>query len=225
MSLTNASRVPHQVSSKSLRKARLDALSAKIFTPCVACTAYGHRCSGFRPCSSCIKHSRQCIRTVPKGDKDPDKTRSALIEHPLTSTTIHVNVNCKNEQASFLCSFDWARDAIMRQIRTGFCVDHLVHALACVPAIHHFAISESLAGARARAVRFIPLSRVAQAEQEYGPPRNPESHSSNPENDEDWRAERFATDMESGFVAVAFDPATGQRRSIVANAQLARTPP
>ena len=48
--------------TKELRRARRSAIRAKTSMPCVSCLAYGHRCSQVRPCSRCIKLSKECLR-------------------------------------------------------------------------------------------------------------------------------------------------------------------
>ena len=49
------------LSTKAIRKARRCAMKARTTAHCVACRAYGNRCSDSRPCSRCKKLSRECV--------------------------------------------------------------------------------------------------------------------------------------------------------------------
>lgn len=202
----------NHISSQSLRKARLDALNAKTFLPCLSCTVYGHRCSISRPCSKCVKNSRSCIRA-------PEKRRPR-IEHPLICTSTHILINCEDMQEStinVMCHLEWASAALSRQRRIGFRVDSIIHSLSSVTAKHHYAISESLAAARIHAPAFSYPSRpdiiVAAPRFELQFEHKLDSTVN---------FEQFMADGAIGFVSVTFEPATGRRRSIVANQQMVR---
>ena len=206
--------------SKSLRKARQDALSAKTFTPCVSCLAYGHRCTMTRPCSKCIKTSRKCTRSEPKTDI-LDAERRMLIEHPPAFTNTHIDMISENIRINPVCSVEWAREAILRQRRIGFYVNDTIQSLSSVPAIHHYAISASLATAKTRTSLLVSAlgskgripsdSRTSQLETSL-------------EVGNDDIIEKFTVRDDVGFMSVIFDPITGCRRSVVANAQMASIP-
>jgi hypothetical protein len=203
------------ISTKLLRKARHDAKNAKTFTPCVSCTAYGHRCDGSRPCSKCAKYSRQCVRPY-----------IAPIEHPVICTSTHIRMNRNGAQDDImisLCNTVWAQAAISRQRRLGFFVDDFVKSLYSVPAIHHHSISESLDSARAYTAFIISKSKNQTKVNEIASASA--LNVSSRENADNEDVEHFMSDNEVGFVSVTFDPATGQRVSIVANAQMARNLP
>ena len=217
------------VSTNLVRKARLNALSAKIFTPCVACIAYGHRCSASRPCKKCVMYSRQCVRSAPKGEREPESPRCALqIEHPLSLPSNQINTISEIIQSTLICDIEWAREALTRQRRIGFSVDNIVQSLSSVPATHHQAISKSLVFAR------LCPSRHKSADGNHEDlvatsaslPRAQSDVSLQDESswDEDASMNMFMMNTEVGFMSVIFDPITGRRRSIAANAQLARKP-
>ena len=114
------------VASDNLATARRLAKRAKIFQDCVACIAYGNRCSEIRPCSSCAKRSRSCIRvtdvvTTQWGQENQD------IEHPLTFSSV-LKLDRPPRQMHCRCKFGWAQEHLTSFLNMGCQVEHLAMA-------------------------------------------------------------------------------------------------
>ena len=85
--------------SRSIQKARLSAIKAKTYVPCVSCLA----CSASRPCSSCTSARKPCVRAAPvNASKVHSNIQHSSVErslqHPdtlLTSRNVTFTVNIR----------------------------------------------------------------------------------------------------------------------------------
>ena len=94
--------------TKELRRARRSAIRAKTSMPCVSCLAYGHRCSQVRPCSRCIKLSRECLRPAFQHSTDSAvQTRDGLLLSANTGTMQqqygNVTVSISSQDFNLVC--------------------------------------------------------------------------------------------------------------------------
>ena len=115
------------ISSQSLKKVRRLAKKAKTYQDCVSCIAYGTRCSEIRPCTSCMKKSRPCVRVSDVATFTNDYQAHQEIEHPLPSNTLLI-LDHPPQPLLCRCKFGWAQEQLVSFLCVGSKVEHLARS-------------------------------------------------------------------------------------------------
>ena len=115
--------------TKQVMKARRSAINAKTFHPCAACSAYGNRCSGFRPCSRCLKLSKSCV-SVDSFLKRAGVT--AKVERPVVQTRFALEISEASQPVKILHlvpDLGWGSDQLKRFSAMGHTTGYLTQFL------------------------------------------------------------------------------------------------
>jgi hypothetical protein len=202
------------ISSKSVQKVRRLAVSAKTYIPCVACIAYGSRCSELRPCSRCTKISKPCIRSVKlsKAETTPVDESKNSVEYPLTRTNIIIRMDpgpATDLIMRYMADIGWRKEHLTKLASVGVAVNQLL-ALS-----HHD--RSGIGNALDTATTIATLSKTAMMGGSRPAALLVQTQGQDAVNGDElvWNAAH-----DTGFLVIIFDTATRRRREIIANPRL-----
>ena len=143
--------------SRSIQKARLSAIKAKTYVPCVSCLAFKRPCSASRPCSSCTSARKPCVRAAPvNASKLPSNIQHSAVDRPLRQHDTLSTASTKSHTLNISNCLDWARNQLLQ----SFCVGHAVQSFAdtflCLPMEYHTELNDTMRNARAVSVIHSP---------------------------------------------------------------------
>ena len=203
-----------EMMSSQLRKARRMAQRAKTYSPCVACLAYGKRCSDTRPCSRCIKLSNPCIRAAKVSNRNRESDHEG-IERPIAQpgNVLAINTNGRTHLVLELSHTpDWFSKQLIRMAAKGHKIDDLASLLVTITKC--FDIGHALSLAKAMTQNCMAL----QYSQANGPP---ETSATSFFLQSSQRACELSTDADVGFLSIIFDPLSRRRQQLHANPRMA----
>ena len=208
------------VNTKQLAKARRNAMKAAKRAPCIACIAYGGRCSDFRPCKRCVKLSRACspvaqleMHSDAQAEKDRSSRQSAAsaVERPLAySPSICINENTLPIPALPM-QVEWAGPQITKFSALGHDVSFLSDFFASLSIQECTVLVQAMDAAATVAGRNLQYCMTSASSMDQS--RHSHIKDALPLCIED-------TDN-AAFICTCYDPSSRRRRAIVANSRRA----
>jgi hypothetical protein len=210
------------ISARQLQKARRSAAKAKAYLSCVACTAYKKRCSESRPCLSCVKASRQCLRAGPQfahteSTKQSYSLSNIFVERPFLCTNVIDRIDHDRILPDFKFKVEWAYAAVLQLV----CMGHQAHIFEkytthMTPHLI-YDIGAALGDAKAMAMAIKsqlshPVAAAAQPLQSAQSPTSAAALFSTDDSEHAW-----AMSEQVGVLSMVAPPGSQQRRTIFAN--------
>ena len=134
--------------SRSIQKARLSAIKAKTYVPCVSCLAFKRPCSASRPCPSCASARKPCVRAAPvNAAKLP-----ANIQHSDVDRTLQHQHGSVSSGARFTLNINdclaWAQTQLLKSFCAGHAIQSFADTCLYLPLEYHTELNATMKNAR-----------------------------------------------------------------------------
>ena len=204
------------ITSDKIQRARRLAMRSRRWSPCVACKAYGNRCSQARPCARCVKIGRNCtnLDDMDRSEGNARQTVVIVAERPMR---FQPSLSIGDETMPMIQlppELLWASIELMKNMAIGHDVAALAHFFASMHISECTELFHAMNRASSLGSRFDPPDLPSQQRD------HPGSSSSGMDTDSNdfqyWG-------METGTASfrTTFDPASRCRRAIITNARQA----
>ena len=151
--------------SHSIQKARLSAIKAKTYVPCVSCLAFKRPCSASRPCSSCTSARKPCVRAAPvNASKLPSNIQHSGVERALQQTGSLSTMSTQSLTIKIDNCLDWARAQLLQSICAGYAVQLFADTCLCLPMEYHTELNATMKNARVISAMHSPQIQSLPAE-------------------------------------------------------------
>ena len=191
-------------------------MRSRRWSPCVACKAYGNRCSQARPCARCVKIGRNCtnLDDMDRSEGNARQTVVIVAERPMR---FQPSLSIGDETMPMIQlppELLWASIELMKNMAIGHDVAALAHFFASMHISECTELFHAMNRASSLGSRFDPPDLPSQQRD------HPGSSSSGMDTDSNdfqyWG-------METGTASfrTTFDPASRCRRAIITNARQA----